>query len=51
MQVLQGVDPELDRKMVARALTFEYWPALDDAGVAMAVKLRSRFEIVEDSEL
>lgn len=51
VQVLQGVDPELDRKMAARVRGFEYWPALDDAGVAIAVKLRSRFEIVEDNEL
>ena len=51
VQVLQGVDPEIDRKMAARVRGFEYWPALDDAGVAMAVKLRSRFEIVEDNEL
>jgi hypothetical protein len=48
VKVLQGVDPELDRKMVARALTFVYWPALDDAGVAIAVTLRSKFQIVKD---
>jgi hypothetical protein len=51
VQVLQGVDPELDRKMVARVRGFEYWPALDEAGEACAVNLRSKFQIVEDDEL
>lgn len=51
VQVLQGVDPEIDRQMVARVRGFEYWPALDAAGAAYAVNLRSRFQIVEDDEL
>lgn len=50
VQVLQGVDPEIDRRMATRARAFEYWPALDDDGVPIEVKLRSRFEIVEDHE-
>ena len=50
VQVLQGVDRELDRKMVARVHGFEFEPALDDAGVAIAGTKRCEFEIVEDDD-
>jgi TonB family protein len=48
VQVLQSVDPELDRKTARMVQSFEYAPALDDAGVAIAGTLRWKFEIVED---
>jgi TonB family protein len=48
VQVLQGVEPELDRKTAAMARAFEYEPALDDAGVAIAATQRWEFQIVED---
>jgi len=48
VQVLQGVESELDRKTVLMVRAFEYEPALDEAGVPTAGSLRCEFEIVED---
>jgi TonB family protein len=48
VQLLQGVDPELDRKTVDVVHRFEYEPALDDAGVAIPGTQRWEFQIVED---
>jgi hypothetical protein len=48
VQVLQGVDPELDRKTALRVRSFEFAPALDDAGVAIAGTKRFEIEIVQD---
>lgn len=48
VQVLQGVDRELDRKTATVVHTFEYEPALDDAGVAIPGTARWYFQIVED---
>jgi hypothetical protein len=48
VQVLQGVDPELDRKTALRVRSFEFEPALDDAGVAIEGTKRFEIEIVED---
>jgi len=42
------VDPELDRKTALLVRSFEFYPALDDAGVAIAGTKRCEFEIVED---
>lgn len=51
VQVLEGVEPELDRRTAALVRSFEFYPALDDAGVAIARTKRFEIEIVEDSEL
>ncbi|HEX3481288.1 MAG TPA: hypothetical protein VHT91_40020 [Kofleriaceae bacterium] len=48
VQVVQGVDPEIDRKTALRVRSFEFDPALDDAGVAIAATKRCEFEIVRD---
>jgi hypothetical protein len=48
VQVLQGVDPELDRRTALMVRAFEYEPALDEAGVAIASTQRWEFQIVED---
>ena len=50
VQLLQGVDRELDRKSVALAGTFEYHPALDDDGVPIQGTSRWDFQIVNDEE-
>jgi hypothetical protein len=50
VQVVQGVDPEIDRKTAERVRGFEFDPALDDAGVAIAGTKRCEFEIVKDDD-
>jgi hypothetical protein len=49
-QLLQGVDHDLDRKTIELARTFEYEPALDDAGIAIQGTSRWEIQIVEDEE-
>jgi hypothetical protein len=48
VQLLQGVDRDLDRKTLALVRTFEYEPALDDAGVAIPGMARWDIQIVDD---
>lgn len=48
VQLLQGVDREIDRKTVALVHDFEYEPALDDEGSPIAGTQRWEFQIVED---
>jgi hypothetical protein len=48
VQVVQGVDPELDRKTALRVRSFEFYPALDDAGTPIAGTKRFEIEIVQD---
>ncbi|HMG11626.1 MAG TPA: energy transducer TonB [Gemmatimonadaceae bacterium] len=50
VQLLQGVDRALDRKAVALVRTFEYQPALDDAGVAIEGTSRWNLQIVDDPD-
>lgn len=50
VQLLQGVNRELDRKTIALVRTFEYHPALDDAGVAIQGTSRWDVQIVQDED-
>jgi outer membrane biosynthesis protein TonB len=50
VQLLQGVNRALDRKTVALVHTFEYHPALDDAGVAIEGTSRWDVQIVRDDD-
>ena len=50
VQLLQGVNRELDRKTVALVHAFEYDPALDDAGVATQGTSRWDVQIVQDED-
>lgn len=50
VQLLQGVDHNLDRKTVALVRTFEYQPALDDDGVAIQGTSRWDVQIVNDED-
>ena len=50
VQLLHGVNSELDRKTIALAGTFEYEPALDDEGIAIQGTSRWDIQIVEDEE-
>jgi hypothetical protein len=50
VQLLQGVDRALNRKTIALVHTFEYEPALDDAGAAIPGTSRWNFEIVADND-
>jgi hypothetical protein len=50
VQLLQGVNRELDRKTIALVRTFEYHPALDAAGVAMEGTSRWDVQIVQDED-
>jgi TonB family protein len=50
VQLLQGVNRELDRKTVALVRTFEYQPALDDDGVATEGTSRWDVQIVRDDD-
>jgi hypothetical protein len=47
VRVVRGFDRKLDQLATARARTFEFWPALDDDGVAIASLYR--WEFVLDS--
>ncbi|HEX3763225.1 MAG TPA: TonB family protein [Kofleriaceae bacterium] len=48
VQLLQGVDREIDRKTVALVRDFEYEPALDDDGSPIPGTQRWEFQIVEE---
>jgi hypothetical protein len=48
VQLLQGVDREIDRKTVSRVRAFEYEPALDDDGTPIPGTQQWNFQIVED---
>ena len=50
VQLLQGVNRELDRKTLALVRTFEYHPALDDDGVAIEGTSRWDVQIVRDED-
>jgi hypothetical protein len=50
VQLLHGVDSDLDRKTIALAGTFEYEPALDDEGIAIQGTSRWDIQIVEDED-
>jgi TonB family protein len=50
VQLLQGVDRQLDRKTIELVRGFEYDPALDDVGEAIPGTSRWDFQIVEDED-
>jgi hypothetical protein len=50
VQLLEGVDRDLDRRTVALVHNFEFDPALDDEGVAIRGKQRWDIQIVEDED-
>jgi hypothetical protein len=50
VDLLQGVDRDLDRKTLALVHGFEYEPALDDSGAPVPVTLTWTFQIVEDED-
>lgn len=51
VKILQGVDPDIDRKTIALVRKFEYEPAHGDDGTPIAGTQRWEFEVVEDDEL
>lgn len=51
VQLLRGVDPELDRKTIALVHTFEYEPALDDSGTPIPGTARWDIQIVDVEDL
>jgi hypothetical protein len=50
VELLQGVDRDLDRKTIALVHSFEYEPALDDAGAAIPGTSRWDVQIVDDED-
>jgi TonB family protein len=50
VQLLEGVDRDLDRRTVALVHNFEFEPALDDDGVAIRGTQRWNIQIVEDED-
>jgi hypothetical protein len=50
VQLLHGVNSDIDRKTIALAGTFEYEPALDDEGIAVQGTSRWDIQIVEDED-
>ena len=48
VQVLQGVDPEIDHRTIAMVRRFEYEPARADDGTPIAGTQRWNFEVVDD---
>jgi hypothetical protein len=50
VQLLHGVDRALDRKTIALVHSFEYEPALDDAGAAIPGTARWNILIVDDED-
>jgi hypothetical protein len=51
VQLVQGVDRDLDRRTVTLVGNFEFEPALDDDGVAVRAKMTCDIAIVEDADL
>lgn len=49
-QLLQGVDRDLDRRTITLASGFEFYPALDDDGVAVPGRCAVSIEIIEDED-
>jgi TonB family protein len=50
VQLLEGVDRDLDRRTVALVQRWEFEPALDDEGVATRGTQRWDIQIVEDED-
>lgn len=50
VDLLQGVDRDLDRKTIALVHDFAFDPALDDSGAPVAATVRWSFDIVEDED-
>jgi hypothetical protein len=50
VELLRGVDRELDRKTIAMVYSFEYAPALDDDGTPSPANFTWTFEVVADED-
>jgi hypothetical protein len=50
VDLLQGVDRDLDRKTISLVHSFEFDPALDDSGAPVPATVRWSFDIVEDED-
>jgi TonB family protein len=50
VDLLQGVDRNLDRKTISLVHSFEFDPALDDSGAPVPATVRWSFDIVEDED-
>lgn len=50
VDLLQGVDRDLDRRTISLVHTFEFDPALDDTGAPIPSTVHWKFDIVEDED-
>jgi hypothetical protein len=50
VQLLEGVDRDLDRRTVALVHHFEFEPALDDDGIAIRATQRWDIQVIEDED-
>jgi hypothetical protein len=50
VDLLHGVDRDLDRKTISLVHSFEFDPALDDSGAPVVATVRWSFDIVEDED-